>query len=1496
MKETEKLKIFRLEDRILFEAAAAAEVVDAVQNALDSNAAENNDKEVQDINLAVNVPFETGNAQTENIVVDPADIADVDAEINALIEGVIPQNSDIDVVESDSVSATLNDNGLTVSTGRELVVINDSVKDIDSILESLNPNQDAVILNRDNGLIELNEYLDGSDIEYSAIHFVTHGEAGKLNINGEVIDNDSFNAKEWQEVGEHLTADGDIYFYGCNVASNNDGQILIDRIADASEADVAASDDFTGRSGDWDLEYVVGEADTKYLCVTDYSRNLADITVQVYNFDDLKIELNNAANNSFSEYNSVTIEIIQDITIQETISLDFVADLDLDLTICGKEGAGITITGLDGYNIFYFTEVDDSVSIDITIDNLIFVDNGDGIESAIDAVDIDSLTISNSKFTGFDGGAVIYFSVNDGNFSVSDSEFINNSVDAGDGGAINANGINVSISGSYFSGNKASGNGGAVEIEAANSAKITNSSFDNNISEYGGGAVGVTVVDGEFSVSNSTFYNNQAEVEGGAISIQYYGSGTASITNSTFTANSAVDTNGWGDAIYNGDGDLTIDNTLLVSNGTSDIWQDSAGGSTTVTNSMITAIDSASGTVSATDQVNAEYTADKIFNIKTNLDALYEAGNHTLELNPFHKAAWSGSDAAVGEKDQLGNDRNAINEELGISGMYSIGAVTAKAAIIVTQGDYSVTYTGSEIIPENRVSVTYADGTTQINNNNISTSVSASTTIKNVGDYTITPDIDLTGSGIDIAADNIRYVAGTLTVKPYQLTITVTGTKVYDGTADMGSSTFTYELSDPSMDFDTSWLTVTDFTYNSKNVEGLQTLTSGCSVSTSAAASNYIVNFIYKGEITKATLTVSVGTTAISKKYDGTTDVESSDIANNYIITGWATGDNGSVTSANWAYDNKDASSTVGVTVNNIQLDAETAKNYDWNTSFTTTGEITKRSVVISSGNGSWVYDGTAHSQEGVTVSGDGFVTGEGGTASNYATVTNVSDSGTNNNTFDFALNSETLASNYDISYVYGDLTITKATLTVSVGTTAISKKYDGTTDVESFDIANNYVITGWATGDNGSVTSANWAYDNKDASSTVGVTVNNIQLDAETAKNYDWNTSFTTTGEITKRSVVISSGNGSWVYDGTAHSQEGVTVSGDGFVTGEGGTASNYATVTNVSDSGTNNNTFDFTLNSETLASNYDISYVYGDLTITAKSVDVTFVTDEPYHYNGTDQSGTVSATYTDINGNIVNANINWHGETFKIPGTYTVTAESTDSNYVISATTANKTLVMNNELPTYVVYSEAFYPGFSSNIASMIGDIVAHNSGYNNGIGNLSMLNWDDFVNITMLDYLRNDDGIELSNIKTVSSVDSLKYRPMEKDSIASDVSDFVMNGNISKQQSLYLGKEICIEASLDHFDTIELFENRADSYSEEHNPIVIEADYEFENRENQIYCMTDAVLNIPAAALRKAKADNLADVPAEYNMPFAVIGETSKVSNFKSDIERILDKMLS
>ena len=56
MNTAEEIKIFRLEDRILFEAAAAAEVVDAIQNA-DANIQNANEKKSQDINN-INVPFE----------------------------------------------------------------------------------------------------------------------------------------------------------------------------------------------------------------------------------------------------------------------------------------------------------------------------------------------------------------------------------------------------------------------------------------------------------------------------------------------------------------------------------------------------------------------------------------------------------------------------------------------------------------------------------------------------------------------------------------------------------------------------------------------------------------------------------------------------------------------------------------------------------------------------------------------------------------------------------------------------------------------------------------------------------------------------------------------------------------------------------------------------------------------------------------------------------------------------------------------------------------------------------------------------------------------------------------------------------------------------------------------------------------------------------------------------------------------------------------------
>ena len=88
--KADEMKIFRLEDRILFEAAAAAEIVEAVQN--DSTSPEAEDKNQSEVNTAANAPVENS-ANYNKPAGETEYLSDVEVEINALIEGVKPQTT-----------------------------------------------------------------------------------------------------------------------------------------------------------------------------------------------------------------------------------------------------------------------------------------------------------------------------------------------------------------------------------------------------------------------------------------------------------------------------------------------------------------------------------------------------------------------------------------------------------------------------------------------------------------------------------------------------------------------------------------------------------------------------------------------------------------------------------------------------------------------------------------------------------------------------------------------------------------------------------------------------------------------------------------------------------------------------------------------------------------------------------------------------------------------------------------------------------------------------------------------------------------------------------------------------------------------------------------------------------------------------------------------------------------------------------------------------------
>ena len=95
-----------------------------------------------------------------------------------------------------------------------------------------------------------------------------------------------------------------------------------------------------------------------------------------------------------------------------------------------------------------------------------------------------------------------------------------------------------------------------------------------------------------------------------------------------------------------------------------------------------------------------------------------------------------------------------------------------------------------------------------------------------------------------------------------------------------------------------------------------------------------------------------------------------------------------------------------------------------------------------------------------------------------------------------------------------------------------------------------------------------------------------------------DYEGSFEIKYNITKRDVTFTSATDSKQYDGNALTNGNVEITGDGFIEGEGAEYKVTGTQTQVGNSA---NEFEYTLNENTLASNYDITKVVGTLTVTA-------------------------------------------------------------------------------------------------------------------------------------------------------------------------------------------------------------------------------------------------------------------------------------------------------
>jgi large repetitive protein len=237
IKKIKKPIISALEQRILFDGAAVATVVDVLDNS----------------SFTSNETTTTSNDATSN-------------------------NAENSVHEAQAVQGFERDR-------REVAFVDVTVNDYQTLVDGVGEGVEVYLVS---SLDEINSILK-NEINIDAIHILSHGTTGEITVGNDVLNDTTLfdNALLLETMKNSLSENGDILLYGCNVASDGSGQEFINTLAEITQADVAASDDITGSTelgGDWDLEIASGVIETQTLVLDEYINTLDNDAAGNFNF------------------------------------------------------------------------------------------------------------------------------------------------------------------------------------------------------------------------------------------------------------------------------------------------------------------------------------------------------------------------------------------------------------------------------------------------------------------------------------------------------------------------------------------------------------------------------------------------------------------------------------------------------------------------------------------------------------------------------------------------------------------------------------------------------------------------------------------------------------------------------------------------------------------------------------------------------------------------------------------------------------------------------------------------------------------------------------------------------------------------------------------------------------------------------------------------------------------------------------------------------------
>ena len=116
-----------------------------------------------------------------------------------------------------------------MNTSTEISFIDGNLSNISTLIAGLAPNSQYVILDpAQDGVEQMAEVLSAYR-NLSAIHVLSHGTDASVQLGSAVLNPDTLSrySRALADIGNALNAEGDLLWYGCNVAQSLAGQAFL---------------------------------------------------------------------------------------------------------------------------------------------------------------------------------------------------------------------------------------------------------------------------------------------------------------------------------------------------------------------------------------------------------------------------------------------------------------------------------------------------------------------------------------------------------------------------------------------------------------------------------------------------------------------------------------------------------------------------------------------------------------------------------------------------------------------------------------------------------------------------------------------------------------------------------------------------------------------------------------------------------------------------------------------------------------------------------------------------------------------------------------------------------------------------------------------------------------------------------------------------------------------------------------------------------------------